>query len=62
MDETIIKNWNSKISNNDTAYILGDWIFSRDINKCIETAKKFKGKKYQFLGTMTTLKFVKNFL
>lgn len=50
MDETIIKNWNSKINNEDTVYILGDFVLAWSFNRASETIKKLNGKKILILG------------
>ena len=30
MDETLIRNWNAKVTNGDTVYILGDLLFRNE--------------------------------
>lgn len=47
-DETILENWNSLISENDTVYFLGDWCFS--LEKGIWFAEKCKGKVFFLKG------------
>ena len=50
MDEAIINNWNKTVADEDTVYVLGDWVWTFSIGKCAETLKKLKGKKYLILG------------
>lgn len=48
MDETLINNWNNKVKNNDTVYILGDLIWERcDPLKYLD---KLHGKKVLIMG------------
>lgn len=48
MHETIIKNWNSVVSNNDEVYILGDFAWKNEL--ALEVLRQLKGKKYLILG------------
>ena len=45
MDETLIRNWNAKVTNGDTVYILGDLLF-RNEKSAEEYLKQLKGKKH----------------
>ena len=45
MDETLIRNWNAKVTNGDTVYILGDLLF-RNEKPAEEYLKQLKGKKH----------------
>lgn len=49
MNETIISNWNNKVKDEDTVYILGDISFGEDIDRDI-ILKKLKGKKILIKG------------
>ena len=49
MNETLIKNWNSKVTNNDKVYIIGD-LFFRNQENPEEILSKLKGKKYLIVG------------
>lgn len=49
MDETLIYNWNSVVSDEDTVYILGD-MFWYKVDKSIEILKRLKGKKRLIKG------------
>lgn len=49
MDETLIENWNAKVTNNDKVYILGDLIFKAK-KAPEEYLSRLKGKKYLILG------------
>lgn len=42
MDETIISNWNSRMTNGDTVFILGDMMY-RNQKAPSEYLKRFKG-------------------
>lgn len=48
MDETLIANWNAKVHNGDTVYILGDLVWQ----KCdpIPYLSRLKGKKHLIVG------------
>lgn len=47
-DETLIKNWNSRIDNGDRIYILGDFIFNTvEPNQYL---KELNGEKFLILG------------
>lgn len=48
MDETIINNWNSKVTDKDDVYILGD--FSFKAKDPTEYLKRLKGKKHLIVG------------
>lgn len=65
MDETIIKNWNERVSGSDTVYILGDMFF-RSTN-AEEILKRLKGRKRLIVGNhdgswMTKFDYAKYFL
>ena len=49
MDEALIRNWNSVVSDDDTVYILGD-MFWHKVDKSIEILKQLKGKKRLIKG------------
>ena len=46
MNNTIINNWNKKVNDNDTVYILGDLAFGR----CNEELSVMKGEKILIIG------------
>lgn len=48
MDTTIIDNWNSKVTDNDDVYILGDFSFKG--GDPIEYLKKLRGRKHLIIG------------
>ena len=50
MEEKLISNWNNKVSEDDTVYILGDFSFKASKEKCIEILKQLKGKKILIKG------------
>lgn len=50
MNETLTKNWNSCVKNDDEIYILGDFIFKGDAAKANDIMKKLNGKKYLIKG------------
>lgn len=49
MDEAIISNWNSRVTNGDTVFILGDMMF-RNKREPSEYLKRLKGHKSLVLG------------
>lgn len=49
MDDFLISKWNEKVSNNDTVYILGDFIF-RSKHHPEEYLSVLKGKKHLVVG------------
>lgn len=49
MDETLIKNWNSKISDNDIVNFLGDFCFG-DLKRHNEIFHQLNGKKHLIKG------------
>ena len=49
MNDVLINNWNSKVTNGDKVYIIGD-LFFRNQNNPEEILSKLKGKKYLIVG------------
>lgn len=49
MDEALIENWNNRVTNNDTVYILGDFIF-RAKEAPEVYLKRLRGKKHLIIG------------
>jgi calcineurin-like phosphoesterase family protein len=49
MDEVLIKNWNSVVSNDDTVYILGDMFWYKP-DKAIEILEQLNGRKRLIKG------------
>ncbi|WP_322181466.1 metallophosphoesterase [Neglectibacter caecimuris] len=49
MDEALIRNWNAKVTNGDTIYILGDLIF-RNEKPAEEYLTRLNGKKHLIIG------------
>lgn len=47
MEETIVKNWNAVVTDNDDVYILGDVVWK---NSYWETIKNLKGRKHLVKG------------
>lgn len=50
MNEELIKNWNNKVSNEDTVYILGDFCFKMSKADAIKILKQLNGKKILIKG------------
>ena len=50
MDRTIIRNWNSVVTDRDTVYLLGDIVFSKGAKEPAEYLSKLKGKKIAVVG------------
>lgn len=57
MNEILIDNWNKKVSENDTVYILGDLSWSKN---GIEFYQSLKGNKILIKGNHDTSKFCKD--
>lgn len=49
MDEALIDNWNSRVTNGDTVYIIGDLLF-RNCAPAEEYLQRLKGRKHLILG------------
>lgn len=50
MDNTLISNWNSTVTDEDDIYILGDITLKRDVEYILPILKKLKGRKYLIKG------------
>lgn len=62
MEAKIINNWNKKVNNKDTVYILGDFSLSRDEKVWIEILDKLNGKKVLIRGNHDIVKMSKELL
>jgi len=49
MNQTLINNWNKKVTNKDNVYILGDLSWG-SIDQTLEILKQLKGRKYFIKG------------
>ena len=49
MDETLVKNWNNVVTNEDTVYILGDFSWHNEYNTLM-ILQKLKGRKILIKG------------
>jgi len=49
MDEVLIDNWNRRVTNGDTIYIIGDLFFRKTV-PTEEYLKRLKAKKHLILG------------
>ena len=49
MDEALIENWNRRVTNGDTIYIIGDLLFRNSV-PTEEYLQRLKGKKHLILG------------
>lgn len=56
MNETIIKNWNDKVSNEDLVYILGDFSVKYDQEKTQNILSRLNGRKVLVMGNHDTRK------
>ena len=54
MNETIIKNWNSVVSDEDIVYVLGDVVMGEDLEAGIKLLSQLKGIKYLAFGNHDT--------
>lgn len=50
MNEALITNWNSVVTNNDVVYILGDWIWGKVNEQYLQIAASFNGNKVLIVG------------
>lgn len=50
MHTTLVRNWNSYVSQNDEIYILGDFAYKGKVEDVNSLLKKLKGKKYLIKG------------
>lgn len=50
MDETLVANWNAKVSGNDTVYFLGDLFFRASEEKVRDILGRLKGRKHLIVG------------
>ena len=58
MNETLIKNWNLRVNENDEIYILGDFYVGNNISDVEMILKKLNGRKYFIKGNHD--KFLEN--
>jgi calcineurin-like phosphoesterase family protein len=61
MNETLIRNWNSCINNNDEIYILGDFLFKGSGIEAESIINRLNGKKYLIKGNHDKFIEDKNF-
>lgn len=54
MNEKIIENWNSIVTDEDTIYVLGDVIMGEDLQAGLRIISKLKGQKYLAYGNHDT--------
>lgn len=57
MNNTLVRNINNKINKNDDLYILGDFMFSRDIRDYRKMLKRLNGKIHIVLGNHDNKQF-----
>ena len=50
MEEKLIENWNRKVTNEDTVYVLGDFCFRTSKQDAIKILKQLNGKKILIKG------------
>ena len=50
MDEALIKNWNSLVSPQDTVYVVGDVIFTKDVKDAENIFRRLNGSKILIAG------------
>ena len=49
MDRSLIENWNARVTNSDTVYIIGDMMFKIYVDP-VKYLNKLKGKKHLIIG------------
>ena len=55
MDEVLINNWNARISDKDTVYVLGDAFFKGE-ERSLEILRQLKGRKHLIKGNHDRVK------
>ncbi|MCD8108572.1 MAG: metallophosphoesterase [Clostridiales bacterium] len=50
MDRILVANWNSRVRNNDTVYVLGDMFYRCDISRAEDILRQLKGQKKLIVG------------
>jgi len=61
MNETIIANWNSIVTDEDTVYMLGDVLMEEDLQAGLRLVSRLKGNKYLAFGNHDTEARIKAF-
>lgn len=54
MNETLVKNWNETVSENDIVYVLGDFFLDTDYDFIQKTIESLNGNIYLMLGNHDT--------
>lgn len=54
MNETIVKNWNNTVTNDDEVYVLGDFFLGQDYNAIGEILNSLKGHIHLVVGNHDT--------
>ncbi len=55
MDETLVNNWNARVSGEDTVYVLGDAFFKGE-ERSLEILRRLNGKKHLIKGNHDRVK------
>ncbi|MCD7981875.1 MAG: metallophosphoesterase [Clostridiales bacterium] len=50
MDHVLSENWNSRVKNDDTVYVLGDMFYRCDTEKAEDILRRLKGRKILIVG------------
>lgn len=50
MEAALVRNWNRAVTDTDTVYILGDFIWGRDQSEWLRLAERLRGKKVLLRG------------
>ena len=56
MDEALVKNWNSRVSKKDVVYVLGDFYWTKDVDKINDLINSLNGKIHLIKGNHDTSK------
>ncbi len=54
MNEKYINEWNTRVTDNDDIYILGDWALGSDLEKIVGTIMSLPGQKHLVIGNHDT--------
>ena len=60
-DATLITNWNAAVRPDDEVYVLGDFIFAKNVEEVESVTKRLNGRKYLVRGNHDRLELCQNY-